>query len=128
LFTGAVGPQAGGWLLQSGGRLKAQWLLACHHGSANGSSLAFLAAVQPGGLISSAGFNNSYGHPSKKVLERAEYLRVNHNASGGSGSGYKEYNTAGLGAITLTSYPEDASRWRIRGQREVIPRRWLWQP
>jgi len=126
LLTGDIDQQAEQWLLNSGQNLKAKWLIASHHGSASGNSLAFLAEVNPEGVIYSAGFNNSYGHPSKKVLERMAYLRSISIAA--SPIRFKEYNTADLGAITLSSTPHHKPFWLIEGRREQIPLRWLWQP
>lgn len=45
-------------------------LIAGHHGSKNSTSLELLKAVTPEIVIFSAGEGNSYGHPSREVLER----------------------------------------------------------
>jgi beta-lactamase superfamily II metal-dependent hydrolase len=59
--------------------LDADVLKAGHHGSQTSSSLAFLNAVTPEGVIISLGAGNSYGHPHQEALDRisasgAQYL------------------------------------------------------
>lgn len=124
LLTGDIGHQAEGWLLASGQDLSAEWLVASHHGSAGGNSLAFLAAVAPRGIIYSAGFNNRYGHPAADVQRRIAYLRRGELRS--SEIRYREYNTADLGALYLTDSGTNG-RWRLVANREQIPVRWRWQ-
>ena len=57
-----------------GEKLKADILLAGHHGSKTSSSEIFLKTVRPEYIIFSAGKDNSYKHPHKEVLERAQKL------------------------------------------------------
>jgi competence protein ComEC len=45
-------------------------LKVAHHGSRTSSSEAFLSAVQPTFAVISAGFENSYGHPNRDVIQR----------------------------------------------------------
>ena len=124
LLTGDIGHQAERWLLASGQDLKAEWLVASHHGSAGGNSLAFLAAVAPRGVIYSAGFNNRYGHPAADVQRRVAYLRQ--GVPQGSELRYREYNTADLGALYLAD-EESTGGWHLATNREQIPVRWRWQ-
>ncbi|MEO7400394.1 MAG: DNA internalization-related competence protein ComEC/Rec2 [Polaromonas sp.] len=51
-------------------RLKANVLLAPHHGSKTSSSAAFLDAVQPGLALVQACYRNRFGHPVALVVER----------------------------------------------------------
>lgn len=132
LLTGDIDSDAEQWLLSSGQDLSARWLVASHHGSAGGNSLAFLSAVSPEGVIYSAGYRNSYGHPAKKVQQRLAYLRsVASDSKRNIKSDYfpllyREYNTADLGALKLSD-SDDRERWKIEGQRESMPLRWLWR-
>jgi hypothetical protein len=48
--------------------LKANILKVGHHGSASGSTPAFLNVVKPNAAIYMAGINNSYGHPSSQTI------------------------------------------------------------
>ena len=50
--------------------LRADILLAPHHGSRTSSTAAFIAAVQPTLLVVPAGYRNRFGHPKADVLER----------------------------------------------------------
>jgi competence protein ComEC len=45
-------------------------LKVAHHGSRTSSTEIFLDAVHPAFAVISAGFENSYGHPNREVLER----------------------------------------------------------
>ncbi|MGJ7501964.1 DNA internalization-related competence protein ComEC/Rec2 [Variovorax sp. ZT5P49] len=50
--------------------LRADVLLAPHHGSKTSSSLAFLDAVQPRIALVQAGYRNRFGHPAQEVAAR----------------------------------------------------------
>jgi competence protein ComEC len=52
------------------GHLRADVLLAPHHGSKTSSSAAFLDAVQPRFALVQAGYRNRFGHPASPVLVR----------------------------------------------------------
>ncbi|OYY61722.1 MAG: hypothetical protein B7Y51_09685, partial [Burkholderiales bacterium 28-67-8] len=52
--------------------LRADVLLAPHHGSKTSSSAAFLDAVHPRVAVFQAGHHNRYGHPADEVLRRYE--------------------------------------------------------
>jgi competence protein ComEC len=93
--------------------LKADLLLAPHHGSTTSSSPAFLQAVAPRWAIFQVGYRNRYRHPNPKVLERYHDL------------GIAELRTDRHGAIGLRLQPgrpasierarvDDARYWRIR--------------
>ncbi|RMX10310.1 DNA internalization-related competence protein ComEC/Rec2 [Allofranklinella schreckenbergeri] len=77
LLTGDIG-----WLqelelrLQYGERLRADWLLAPHHGSRSSSSQAFLQAVQPRHAVAQAGYRNRFGHPHAQVVQRYQAAGV----------------------------------------------------
>ncbi len=50
--------------------LRADLLLAPHHGSRSSSSPALLDAVQPRLVLVQAGYRNRFGHPAREVMER----------------------------------------------------------
>jgi competence protein ComEC len=64
------------------------WVLG-HHGSRTSTSEELLAAVRPELSLISAGYRNTYRHPSPKVLSRLE------------AAGIPWHNTASSGAITV---------------------------
>lgn len=70
LFTGDAKATAEKDLLASGENLKSLVLKVGHHGSNTSSTKDFLAAVNPKCCVISVGKDNSYGHPSKSVLDR----------------------------------------------------------
>jgi len=57
-------------LVARGDALRADVLLAPHHGSKTSSSTALLDAVQPRVVIVQAGYRNRFGHPAPEVLAR----------------------------------------------------------
>jgi competence protein ComEC len=68
---------------------QADLLKVPHHGSATSTSSALLAAVRPQFAVISAGYQNSFGHPRKVVLDRLQIYRV------------KTYRTDLQGAVTF---------------------------
>ncbi len=58
------------------GQLRADVLLAPHHGSNSSSSPALLASVQPQWLLVSAGYRNRFDHPGQQVLARARQAGI----------------------------------------------------
>ena len=56
-------------LLDNGDDLRAEVVVAPHHGSATGFLPEFYAAVQPGIVVASCGFENRYGYPSQPLRE-----------------------------------------------------------
>jgi competence protein ComEC len=70
-------------------RLRADVLLAPHHGSGTSSTQAFLQAVDPTVGVFQVGYRNRYKHPKKEVYERYGQL------------GIERLRTDELGALTL---------------------------
>lgn len=50
------------------------WLLAGHHGSNSSSSYRLLYRARPKYVVFSAGYQNRYGHPHPKVLQRYDEM------------------------------------------------------
>jgi competence protein ComEC len=72
LLTGDVERPVELWMLAENEVRHADVLKVAHHGSRTSSTELFLNAVQPAFAVISAGFENSYGHPNRDVLERLE--------------------------------------------------------
>ncbi|HEY8321954.1 MAG TPA: DNA internalization-related competence protein ComEC/Rec2 [Candidatus Baltobacteraceae bacterium] len=68
LFTGDAGVAAERRFLASGIDLRATVLKVGHHGSAYGTSDAFLTAIRPRYAIVSVGRHNHFGHPAPRTL------------------------------------------------------------
>ena len=81
--------------------LKAQILIAPHHGSKTSSSSSFIEAVDPDYVLFPVGYRNRYGFPKEEVQQR--YLKQ--------------------GVITLNVAEAGAIRWVI-GDRIALPDRY----
>lgn len=76
LFTGDIDTAAEAELLRSQCLGPVDVLKVAHHGSAYGTSNAFLAATIPTWAIYSAGLRNGYGHPAPATLARLREHRA----------------------------------------------------
>ncbi len=85
-----------------GNMLDADVLKVGHHGSATGSSEAFLKLVSPDISLVSAGVKNKFNHPSESVLKSLEEIDS------------KIYRTDQLGAVLLQSDGKEINQvnWR----------------
>lgn len=70
LITGDRNVKGERMLLHKEGITDVDILMAGHHGSGNATGEALLAAVKPEIVCISVGADNSYGHPSEKLLKR----------------------------------------------------------
>jgi competence protein ComEC len=109
LLTGDIDKAAELALLKRAGDLHADWLQAPHHGSLSSSSMLFLRAVQPRGVLLSRGRHNAYGHPHPQVLARYQTI------------GARLYDNVPSGALRIQLGRHGAAH----GAREV---RHFWQP
>lgn len=69
LFTGDIEREGRARIYRQGADLRAEVLKVAHHGSYNGTDLAFLNRVRPRIAIISCGWRNLYGHPHKEALQ-----------------------------------------------------------
>ncbi|TAN66127.1 MAG: DNA internalization-related competence protein ComEC/Rec2 [Methylobacter sp.] len=110
LLTGDIEAAAESWLVESyGDALKADVLVAPHHGSKTSSTSVFLQAVQPDYVLIPAGYRNQFGHPHKDVLAR--YRQVN----------AKYLSSADSGAITVKV---KNNTLLVQGMRETESKYW----
>lgn len=78
LLPGDIEADAEKWLTAAyRDQLKANLLIAPHHGSQTSSSANFLNAVKPETILIPAGYRNQFGHPHNDVLARYRSLRIN---------------------------------------------------
>lgn len=94
--------------------LRADVLLAAHHGSRTSSTAAFVDAVNPEVVIFSAGYANSYGHPRAEVVQRFARLSSAMHMTGHEG------------ALRVEVDPVDGLS-PVQAWRTVWPRYW-WAP
>jgi len=85
--------QEAGLLHSAAGRLRADVLLAPHHGSGTSSTAAFLKAVGPSVGIFQVGYRNRFRHPKAEVDARY------------AGMGIRRLRTDEAGAVTLQFGP-----------------------
>jgi competence protein ComEC len=70
LLTGDVERPIERWMLDENEIEHADVLKTPHHGSRTSSTEPFVQAVSPEFAVISVGFENSYGHPNREVLDR----------------------------------------------------------
>ena len=90
------------------GQLRADVLLAPHHGSGTSSTEAFLAAVQPSVAIFQVGYRNRYKHPKSTVWDRY------------GAHGIARWRTDDTGAVTI----EVGAAISLHADRADHPRYW----
>jgi competence protein ComEC len=76
--------------------LKADVLVAGHHGSSNASSIALLKHVRPDYLVASSGYLNRFGHPHDSVVERSELMGAKVISTASTGAQRFVINDGGL--------------------------------
>lgn len=96
-----------------GSQLRADVLIAGHHGSNNASSYALLKHVRPQYFVASAGYLNRFGHPHPDVVERAESM------------GAEVLDTSKLGALRFKLEEE---KLRVEFAREMLANFWMSRP
>jgi competence protein ComEC len=63
-------------VLGAAGKLRADVLLAPHHGSGTSSTPAFLSAVRPALGVFQVGYRNRYRHPKAEIYERYREMGI----------------------------------------------------
>jgi competence protein ComEC len=110
LLTGDIESATEAWLVKTYGEaLKAEVLVAPHHGSRTSSTVGFLQAVQPDYVLIPAGYNNQFGHPNHEVLARYQQAHA------------KWMNSATSGAISVSVKNK---RWNVQRMRETESKYW----
>jgi competence protein ComEC len=98
-------------LLQNHPGLRADILIAPHHGSKTSSSAAFIRALQPQMVIFSAGYLNRFGHPALEIRERY------------AAAGVPALATASAGAV-LVQLRRESGAMHAEGFRALQRRFW----
>lgn len=81
--------------------LRADILIAGHHGSKNASSYALLKRVEPELVVFSAGYRNRFGHPHADVIERLQQVGSQYLSTAESGALTVQVDGAGGKQISL---------------------------
>ncbi|WP_448213336.1 DNA internalization-related competence protein ComEC/Rec2 [Colwellia sp. MEBiC06753] len=110
LLTGDITTKVERQLLALYPELKADVLIAPHHGSKSSSSRAFIRALQPKAVIFSSGFYNRWRMPAADVVARFQALGVQH------------FSTAAQGMITVNIAP---NTWNIVTYRNDLLPYWF---
>lgn len=113
LLTGDIERPVEAALLRRYPELRADVIIAPHHGSASSSTGIFVRQVQPAAVIFSTGFQNRFGHPAPAVVARYQ------------AAGAQSYNTAEGGAIGVRVTSD--GQLRITEERVAAPRFWRQQ-
>lgn len=87
-----------------GGRLRADVLVAPHHGSKTSSTPAFIEAVAPGHVLFPVGYRNRYRHPHPDVVRRYAERNVVMHDSAASGALEFRLNDRGLEAAAYREW------------------------
>jgi competence protein ComEC len=112
LLPGDIEREAERQLLEDPAQLKADVLVAPHHGSKTSSSEPFVRAVKPEWVLYPVGYRNRYGFPRPEVAAR--YRRFGIKALESYRSGAITF-TLGLGDIEPQAYRSKALRyWHSR--------------
>ena len=88
-------------------RLRADVLLAPHHGSGTSSTLPFLQAVQPRIALFQVGYRNRYHHPKSQVFERYGRLGIDRLRTDASGAIMLRFGAG----IDVTEYRREHARY-----------------
>jgi competence protein ComEC len=97
--------------LLAAGALRADVLLAPHHGSRTSSSAAFVEAVRPAVVIHSAGWRHHFRHPRPEVVARY------------AAAGARQFTTGASGAVRVWRDPASA-RIEVREHRREAAKFW----
>ena len=96
-------------LARHGDGLRADILVAPHHGGKRTSSAAFVAAVSPREVIFPVGYRNRFGHPRPEIVER--YASI----------GARMHRSDQAGAVRVVLHE---TGWQIAHERDVRRRYW----
>jgi competence protein ComEC len=109
LFTGDIERSAETAIIESGKALKANILIAPHHGSLTSSSKQFVQAVRPKYVVFSAGAGNRWSFPNPKVVQRYVDIGSIPLQTGKQGAIAFSFDQQ---EISVTTYREDMyNRW-----------------
>ncbi|HLT25867.1 MAG TPA: DNA internalization-related competence protein ComEC/Rec2 [Zeimonas sp.] len=101
--------------------LRADLLLAPHHGSNTSSSAEFLAAVAPARAIVQAGYRNRFRHPAQRVVERYRDAGIDLLRTDRDGAIAIEFRRSEPPRIARSRI-DDRRYWRVRVDDGAVPK------
>jgi competence protein ComEC len=110
LLPGDIEQPAEQALVAAGRGLRADVLLAPHHGSRTSSTPEFVAAVAPRLVIHSAGWRHHFRHPRPEVVARYAALGAAQHVTGAAGA-VSVWREAASGRIEVRDYRREAVRF-----------------
>jgi competence protein ComEC len=90
--------------------LRADVLLAPHHGSRTSSSPAFVEAVRPQVVVHAAGWRHHFRHPRPEVVARYAALGARQHVTGAGGA-VSVWRDPASGRIEAREHRREAARW-----------------
>jgi competence protein ComEC len=102
---------------RDGDRLKADVLLAPHHGSGTSSTPAFLQAVAPQAAIFQVGYRNRYRHPKQEVYDRYGAMGIQRLRTDESGALTLDFGEA----VHISEYRQTHARYWRSPKLEPLP-------
>ncbi len=113
LLTGDIEATAENWLVENAREeLRANVLVAPHHGSKTSSTMAFLGAVKPDTILIPSGYRNQFHHPSKDILARYQAINAKFFTSANSGALNVHLNSASVKIESLRE--ENGKYWNFK--------------
>jgi competence protein ComEC len=109
LLTGDIPADGEDALARREPALRAQLLMAPHHGSRSSSSPALLAAVVPSRVFAQSGYRNRYGHPHPEVVAR--YITRGIDLARTDHGGALQWRFAANGGVEYTATRATAVRY-----------------
>jgi competence protein ComEC len=92
------------------GPLRADVVLAPHHGSRTSSSAAFVDAVRPRVVIHSAGWRHHFRHPRPEVVARYAALGARQHVTGQGGT-ITVWRDPATGRLEVSEFRREAARF-----------------
>jgi competence protein ComEC len=98
-------------------RLRADVLLAPHHGSGTSSTAAFLQAVNPRAAIFQVGYRNRYRHPKQEVYDRYGAMDIERLRTDESGALTLDFGDT----VQISAYRQTHARYWLGPKLEPLP-------
>ena len=113
-------------LERAGEGLRAQVLLAPHHGSGTSSTAAFLDAVAPDWVLFQVGYRNRYRHPKAEVVERYRQRGIRMQRSDEAGAIRVDVSDDDITDASTNLGPDASAALRVLAYR--CEQRRYWRP